>query len=285
MDTAVTILRELWSRRIVVGAFGLVAILVGALVAYQPSLPPKSRNYQVGTAIARILVDTPASQVVEVAPKGSETLGTRASLLANLMADGEVKAAIAKRAGLDPDRLLTVTPAAIEPTAITESELRNPRANILTIRVLTNDAGEQLPIIDIDAQAIDAGHAATLANAAVTGLEEYLDSKATDDQVADAKRLRVRPLGEALGRDEARGPSKVLALMAACFIFATLCAILLLLGALARGWRAASEEEELGEALHDWQLEAAFYDEGAVPGAPHEDDSPSGDAEVEARSA
>jgi hypothetical protein len=282
METAVTILRDLWQKRVIVAIFAVIAILIGGLVAYRPSLPPQSRKYEVGTANARILVDTPASQAVEIAPKGSETLGARASLLANLMADGELKDAIAKRAGLAPGQLLTVAPSATQPNTVSPAALRNPQAYILTTRVLTTDSGEQLPIVDVDTQAPDAQRAAALANAAVGGLEDYLDSKASIDGVSDTRRLRVRPLGAAQGRDVARGPSNVIALMAAIFVFGVFCALLLIADELARSWRAASDvEEELRDAdIDSWHLEQAFYDQRSAPSSGEDNGSVPGDAEV-----
>jgi hypothetical protein len=103
----IMMLRDLWRRRILVGCAALLAVLAGTAVTYRISFPPKleSRKYEVGVATTRILVDTPSSQVVEVAPKGSDTLGVRANLLASLMVDGVVKTAIARRAGLRPDQL------------------------------------------------------------------------------------------------------------------------------------------------------------------------------------
>ena len=283
METAVTILRELWHRRIMVALCAIAAIAVGALVAYRPALPPESRKYEVGVANARILIDTPASQAVEVAPKGSESLGAHASLLANLMAEGEVKTAIAKRAGLDPDRLLTVAPSPMGPAAVSSSELRNPKANILSTRVLTDDAGEQLPIIDVDAQAIDARRAAALANAAVAGLQAFLDSKASVDGVSVTRRLQVRPLGAAQGRDVARGPSGAIALGASILIFGALCAMLLFADALARGWRVASDMEGVGDAYGDtWRLETTFHDEPSAASLGDDDVSAGRQAEVEA---
>ena len=91
MDT-VTILRDLWRRRLLVVGVAIVAVLVGVAVMYKVSFPPKleSRKYEVGVATSSILVDTPNSQVVEVAPKGSDTLGVRANLLASLMTDGVI---------------------------------------------------------------------------------------------------------------------------------------------------------------------------------------------------
>ena len=80
-------------------------MLVGLALTYTVSFPPESRKYEVSIATARILVDTPDSQVVDVAPRGSDTLGVRANLFANLMIAGKVKAIIARKAGLRPGQL------------------------------------------------------------------------------------------------------------------------------------------------------------------------------------
>jgi hypothetical protein len=264
MDTSVTILRELWRRRVAVGLIALQAIALGMLLAYKPSLPPVSRAYKVGTATAHILVDTPDSQVVEVAPKGSETLGQRAGLLSNLMAEGEVEAAIARRAGLRSNELLAVAHAGIDPQSVTPKQKQGPNVNLLTTSVLTNDSGEQLPIIEVTAQAPDAERAARLANAAVAGLGDYLDSKAAVERVSDARRLRVRGLGAAGAREALRGPSQVVALAAAIFIFVFECALLLVISALARGWRAASEQDDLAVIDEDRPAKDSPFEDSAV---------------------
>ena len=174
----VTILRELWRRRLVVGAIAFLAVAVGFLLVYRVSLPPESRSFTVGVAKARILVDTPRSQVIEVTPKGAETLGTRASVLANLMVDGQVKESIARHAGLRPKQLVAgVQPA--DDAAIGAAQ-SSPDSHVLTAAVLINHDLElvELPIIEVGAQAPTAARAAKLANAAAKGLNEYLDSKA-----------------------------------------------------------------------------------------------------------
>src|SRR4051812_23340244 len=98
MDT-VTILRRLRRHRGLVVLAATWALLVGLGVAYRidSSLGVHARQHTVALATARLLVDTPSSQVVQVSPKGSDALGVRATLLSNLMVDGTIKDVIARR--------------------------------------------------------------------------------------------------------------------------------------------------------------------------------------------
>jgi hypothetical protein len=254
----VTILRELWRLRLLVVVVALIALLAGLAVAFKlPSL--ESRKYEVGVATASVLVDTPNSQVVEVAPKGSDTLGVRANLIANLMAEGVVKSAIAQRAGIPPERLEGIAESAGAPA---EKPPSSADAYVLTMRVVSTFDGDRLPIIEIEAQAPDAPRAAKLAGAAVTGLRDYLDSKAASEEVPDADRLRVSGLGSPQARDVVRGPKSVFAVAAVLFVFALGCGTILGVLALVRGWRIAAEME--GD--NDWSL----GEESAPEGDPDE---------------
>jgi hypothetical protein len=244
MDTVVTIARQLWSYRAIVLVLALVSVLIGGLVAYQPGWPPQRRAYHVGSATAHVLVDTPVSQVIEVSPKGSETLGSRASLLANLLVQGEVKASVAQRAGLRVAGLIAVNEGALDPTSVSLKQMQARDIHLLKTSVMTNDAGSLLPILTINAQAPDVPGAAKLANAAVAALQAYLDDRAVIDGVADSKRLRVRQLGAAQAGDVFHGPSRVLAVIAALFLFGAMCATLLFVLALKNGWQAAKRDEQ-----------------------------------------
>jgi hypothetical protein len=187
MDT-VTMLRELGRRRFLVAGVAVVAVLAGILVLYQVSFPPKltSRKYDVGVATASILVDTPHSQVADVAPKGSDTLGVRANLLASLMVDGAIKNEIAQAAGVNPSSLFG---AAKSVTDQPSAQPKSPTEPQLTTQVVTQNDGSDLPIIVVQAQARTAAAAAKLANAAVVGLRNYLGSTAAAQRIPDANRL------------------------------------------------------------------------------------------------
>jgi hypothetical protein len=251
----VPILRELWHRRILVAAVAAFAILIGASLSYHLGFPPKRRNYEVGVASASILVDTPKSQVVEVAPNGSEMLASRANVLANLMVDGEMKNAIAQKAGLPVRKILAFSETA---AAANPAPPLNAQAYAYTTSIARTSDMNELPIIRVQTQAPDVAHALALANAAVAGLGEYLDSKATTESVPDARRLRVRALGTAQGQIGVRGTGRTMGVMLALLTFVVGCGLILTISALVRGWRAASvlEQEfktsDTDALLEDW---------------------------------
>src|SRR4029079_2411478 len=109
-------------------------------------------------------------------PAAGENLGGHASLLAQLLAQGDAEAAVAKHAGVSPDKLIMVAPT--EPGQKAVTPVRPGRtSDVLVIHTLNDDSGEPLPIIGVDAQAVDGERAARLASAAVAGLQDYLKSK------------------------------------------------------------------------------------------------------------
>lgn len=251
MDT-VTILRELGRHRLYVVGVALLALLAGAAVI--------QTKYEVGIATAQILVDTPNSQVAEVAPKGYDTVGVRANLLASLMVDGVVKSAIASRAGLQPDQIVGVDSAANNPSSASVpspvSAPTGPGAFVLTTQVPTDSVGDELPIIEVDAQAPNSAGAARLATAAIAGLSDYLNSKAALQRIPRADRLNVTGLGTPQASTAARGASDVIAILVVILVFLLGCAGALGVLALVRGWRAASARE----------LQGQFHASAPVPG-------------------
>lgn len=260
MDS-VTILRTLWRKRVLVAVVAVIAVVGSCVLTFDP-VPPKTRGYTVGIATARILVDTPHSQVVEVDPKGSETLGSRASVLANLMIDGELEADIAKRAGLDPTKLIATTQAAGGPE--TPPALKRDSFSLTTGVVMNSDLA-QLPIIKIETQAPTPTQAAKLADASVEALGHYLDQKASTENIASDRRLRVSGLGPADVREAQRGPGMMMGIGIAILAFVAGCTAILMLTALRRSWGEAMARE-LDEAASmlagDFDEFGPFADDG-----------------------
>jgi hypothetical protein len=260
MDT-VKKLQDLWGLRRYVAGVCVLALLAGMLVTYHMSFPPKSRSYDVGVATAQVLVDTPRSQVVgassAVTPQGGQALGrlgTQANLLADLMVVGTIKADIAQRAGLTPNRLIGISAAVTVPSASgsalgpsSVSVPSGPKVFALTTQILTDNGGTTtLPIIEIDAYAPDRDQAVRLASAAVTGLQAFVSSKAADQRIPNADRLSIVSLGVSQATSQTRGPSPLIGIVVALGVLLLGCVSILWILAVIRRWRRASERERLG---------------------------------------
>ena len=128
--------------------------------------------------------------------------------------------------------------------------------------------GNQLPIIDIETQAPDTAEAAKLANAAIAGLNDYLDSRAASEEVTAAKHLRFTSLGRPEPPSSSAGPRSPSPSARHSSSSSAGCAIMLGILALARGWRAVEEEEILTEVFR----EDDFFD--PPPSTPRGDDAP-----------
>jgi hypothetical protein len=263
VDT-VTILRKLWRMRLLVAVVAAFAILIGVFISYKlPSL--QSRKYDVGVATARILVDTPASQVVDLSPKGQESLGERTTLLSSLMVDGEIKTEIARRAGLRPDQLIGINADAMAPDAAAPTPGRD--SDVLSTQVTMISGDSWLPIIQIATQAPTKAGAQKLADAAVSGLRAYLDNEANAQAIPQERRLRVSGLGLAQARQVTRGPRLIFSILATVFLFIAGCGAILGGAWLIAGLRDQGDYYDVEEEPYDDAPYGAAEPEPAEYGA------------------
>jgi hypothetical protein len=241
---SVRILRALTRHPRLVAQVALLSILVGWLVGFKPTFPPQSRSYTVAIASERLLIDTPQSQVLEVAPAGSATLGTRASVFANLLVVGELKNKIAQRAGLAPNKLIGSTDAAGGPGGAADSTKTKPTTPQLRTSVLLSTDQVQLPIIKIEAQAPSPALAARISSAATDIISKYVQDKAESEGVTADKRLNIRSLGAPQVAEEKRGPGHAVAFVAALLIFGLGCAAIVLVPSFMSAWRLSAPLDE-----------------------------------------
>ena len=262
----VRILRGIWRLRRYAPGVCVVALLAGVFATHTMSFPPKSKSYDVGVATAQILVDTPRSQVVgdssSISAAGAQTLGTlgvQANLLAGVMVEGPIKADIAQRAGLKPNQLVGSSAAVSVPSASgsgstsAASSVSIPSGQnvyALTTQILTDSAGQNaLPIIEIDAQAPDEAKAVRLANAAVAGLQDFVNSEAAVEKIPDGERLSIASLGISQAGTQTHGPSQIIGVLVALVVLLLGFASIHWIKAVIRGLRRASER--LGLPLED----------------------------------
>jgi hypothetical protein len=221
------------SGRRLVGVLALAlgcALLVGVAVTYRiPSL--KSRRHDVGIASASVLVDSSRSQLADLgATSGTDlnTLATRASLLASMMASSQFKDDIASRAGVLSRNLVVIPPAQVQPAttaapAVTAGSPSSPQASVVNVSIPNLQAG-LIPLILVGTQASTASKAALLANASVAALEAEVSSVAAADHVPPLQQLTLRPLGPAASSTVNRGPGTLEGLLAGLAAFLVICA-------------------------------------------------------------
>ena len=144
-------------------------------------------------------------------------------------------------------QLVAVAPSATGPTAPTPlSKAASESSSAAQTYILTLQADETLPIIAVSAQAPDAEQAARLANAASTGLRDYLRSVAGAQNVPAARQVVISSLGAAQSADVVKGPRRLIAIVAFVFIFGLACFGVIMISGLARGWRRAAALERSG---------------------------------------
>jgi hypothetical protein len=229
----------------------VVALALTAAIwsVYSISLfPPgvKSRNLEMGTASARILVDTPKSTAVDAkaAPTALAALTSRASLLGSIVASAPVREFIARRAGISPQQIRATGPVTPDvPRALPEPGQEPGTADILkSTDEYRMDVQVQptAPIIDIYVQAPSGKAASQLAGAAVAGLRDYLSTVAAEQQIGPSDQVKLLQLGGSPGSVINNGVNVELALLTFLFVLALSSAALLFLTRVQNGWRLAS---------------------------------------------
>lgn len=235
------------TRRGLLFAVG-VAALATLIVNFSVSLAPprvESRTPQLASASTQVLVDSPRSTLVDLREDsyGMDALSRRAVVMGTLLASASVRDHIARRAGIDPALLRTSSPATPEqPRAVAvpgaqprvSDLLRSAEGYSLSFRVTPS-----VPILDVYTEAPTVEEAERLADAAMTGLGDYLDEVAARDGTDPGARVELRQLGKASGGIVNRGASVRWALLTFAIAFAVASVIAVFVERAHRGWRSA----------------------------------------------
>jgi hypothetical protein len=229
------VFRTLLRRRLVVLA-GLVAA-VAALAALTARSPGPTTA---GTALSRVLIDTPDSMLTNARVAGSSVSGMRAALFADLMSSDRAREQIAKRARISPDDLvvrggITQEPLVIGPLAERAAIAAADQAATYVLAVAPES---RLPIVNLSAYGPDVKAAKRLAEAASATMATFNTVPAGEKSGAV-----VRPLGPAQGSVLVSGGSNKRAVIAAAMVFVLVCGSIVLLGGLARWWRGLAARD------------------------------------------
>ncbi len=238
------VLRELWSRRLLVSVGLVIAAVVATLsVARLDGFRLRPRQLQYSAAYTQAFVDTPSSALGNLNENLTLT-ESRATLYANLMTSPAVLYTIGQIAGIPGNQLYAAGPvdqlqprSVQEPTAVKRNVELTGETSPYRLS-FNNDPN--LPDVSIYAQAPTTEQAIKLANASVAGLQQYVARLESQNNVRPSSRVIIRQLGEAYGGVVDGGISKTLAVMAFVAAFAVWCVLVLVGVRMRETWRASA---------------------------------------------
>jgi hypothetical protein len=261
----VSILRQLWRRKLLVFVVFLMAVGVAITSAYKvPSM--KKRGLALGAASSQILVDSPASTLVEGAEAGQlTTLSTRARVYAQFLASLQARDAISKASGIPARAISTNGPFSTDiPRNTYQPQPSEARANDVLKEGqgyrLIFDAQDGVPIITVSAQAPTAQAAIALAHGSFVTLKNYVDELQREADAVPVKPLpkgvtaapvmqdngvTVRELGAPEGGTIGGGNGKILMFFAFFAVMAVGCGAIAIVPGMARHWRLLDRAELL----------------------------------------
>jgi hypothetical protein len=215
----IALLSVLWRQRIAVAVGAVVAIAIGLLFL-------RADRTELGVASMRVILDTPRSQTVDVAPVGVTTLEWRTGLYADLMADETSRERIAGAMGIDVDKLVVRSPALSAPLV----PIPMPQAALDAAATITEPP---LPIIAIDARAPSREEAGRLATAAADALKAATEVELTDE----TQQFVMTEVGPPKTRAVVNGPGRSMAFVVIAVVLCAWCTGITLIAALARSRR------------------------------------------------
>jgi hypothetical protein len=244
----VALLRLLWRHRRLV-ALGLVAATAVALIF----APGRSESFAV--ASARVVIDTPDSQLLNAKPEGADTLLWRAGMLADLTGSESVKSQIARDVEVPAESVVVVSPHLTVPEAATPlsvSALEAAGATSQPHAVAVGLSDDRLPIISIDTRAPDRAGAAGLVTATVNALRTLVSAPHSG---ANLRTLAVETVGPARTREVVGRPRPLAGMKVFGAVFGLWCVGMAFALVIARLSRRREWRDRLA-----WPSGAELYD-------------------------
>jgi hypothetical protein len=248
---------RLWRLRRWVAVCAVLAGVVAVCSVWKVSLVPlkfQPRALDMATGWTSMLIDNPTSVVLDLRQDtySMEALSDRGVLLGTVMANGPLREAIARRAGISPKILRVEAPLTpIQPRVPVEKGKERRTSDILRSTDqyrLHLEVDPTVPVLDIYSQAPNTKAAADLANAAVDAARVYVNQLAVNEGTQDRYRIHIRQLGRAQAAVINAGVRWQVGLLAFSLTFALGCALLIVVSRIRDGWRMASLADEPAEA-------------------------------------
>jgi hypothetical protein len=233
----VSILRVLRRHRLLVGVGLAFATFLALNAAYQVSfMPPKlaSRQTTSGVATARVIIAARTQPAFDLKSHITDTLGVRAALLADLLSTDDVRAKIARSAGLQAGQVAVITPAMAQPTLQLALPIAGTEAAAMVTEpyVLVVTTQGAIPIITLKAAGADPVEAAKVANAATSAIAGLIATKSSG-----RPEILVERLGPAISRPVVGGSKRPKALAVLLVVFGVWCFGLVVAAGCRNRWR------------------------------------------------
>jgi FlaG/FlaF family flagellin (archaellin) len=246
--TFISLLKELWKRRLWVALTIVLAAVIAVVAVYQVSLKPpglSKRSTVSAQGTSEVLVDSARSPIAG-SKRDVEALATRAAVFARLMASGDIVKEIASEAGLQPWEIQVTGPQPFPGEAPGISEVGETLPYGLTYTQIG-----QLPIVSITSRAPTTAEARALAQAAPRALEQLVAKTQKTQKTPAVERVEIRTLGPAQVSGVTNGTSGKVAL--AIFFGVLLVGLGLTIGLprLVAAWRRTDVDEDQLEDIAD----------------------------------
>ena len=238
-------LRELWGHRtglIVSLALASLAALwsVGKVSLFPPGV--KTRVVTMAAANTRALVDAPTSAVLDMKMSTTDlqAMTNRGVLVGNVMASQPVRQYIGRRAKIPAGLLQVASPVTPDfPRALSTSGKKSPKDILKSPNAyrLSIQSNPTVPIVDIYAEAPTPELAQQLANAAVDGMQDYLNDLGNTQHVPLNRRVRLEQLGRAKGGIINPGVRVKLGVLSFLIVFGASSVSVLALARVRHGWK------------------------------------------------
>ena len=241
-------LKELWRRRLLVGAAVLAAAAIAVFGVYRVNLAPPSiaeRSHVDAQGSIDILVDSANSPIAD-ARRDLTGLIARAGVFARLIAGGNVVGQIARRTDIPVKQIDVAGPSPL-PGQAPGADESSPQIHRYGISITQQ---EELPILTVLTRAPTVSEARELAAAAPAAVARVVESIQEQQSTPAGKRVEFRVLGpaEAAPVDNSLGKKVALAL----FVVLLAIFVALILGGprFVAAWRTAEPDLPPPEPQH-----------------------------------
>lgn len=240
-------MRHLWRHRIWLLPVTVLSILGGLAVAYNTSLfPPslKSKSYEYGAASAQVLVQPVRPAAFAELTATSAVPPGQVALYAALLQSQPMRRQIGSEAGIPWATLAVEGQSLNEPGASQRSaQLVNGGRSLS----LFYSIEPGVPIINLYAQAPEAGTAERIVSTASKSLQSYVQKLQARSNTPPSQRMSVLALGRAQAGTLASGAGKSMGILVAVLLFVVGCLLIVFIPRFILALRRAGAiEESLG---------------------------------------